>query len=270
MFELIESFLKSPTGFVALISGLITLFYFLANRLIQVFAIDEIDRLFLDKIKQVNLKIWQLFTAIVYFHLIFFASGLVFNYSLNELNTIKPNLTKSIFTWSLNLFLLSLLVILIWAASVKSFKKSTNKIVHILLTTNLSCGILFYSFIFNQIIHLNTNQIYLFIVALQPVILVSIYLFVFSKFHVKDKHMKYDISIVSEHHIKIANLVHGYVLDEKKTICFPKGYTDKDIFYLCDFSSKVYLKYEKQSKSKLIIPEISKNKKRKIYRKRKY
>lgn len=39
------------------------------------------------------------------------------------------------------------------------------------------------------------------------------------------------------------------MIDEKRTVCFPKASTDKDIFYLCDFSAKIYLKYEKEKEN---------------------
>lgn len=91
--------------------------------------------------------------------------------------------------------------------------------------------------------------------------------------------IKYRIKPISEDKLKIEKLIHGHIIDEKRTICFPKDSTDKDIFYLCDFSAEIYLKYEKEKEhedededededNKFALSSTNQKINRKIYNKR--
>ncbi|PEF25373.1 hypothetical protein [Bacillus pseudomycoides] len=248
MLVLIDSFLKSPPGFVALVSGLVTLIYFIATRLIQVLATDEINKLFSSKVQQVNLKIWHFLTAAIYSTILFAGSGLAFNYSFNKVDLATSGIFQKFIVWSIILFLISLLIVVLSPSIAKKFKKFTRVIV-LLIMFNMILGLIVYCFVFNQITYIGINLNNLSIVVLLPLILVSLYSFIFSKINAQKSPIKYLIKLVSEDKIKIEKLIHGHMIDEKRTVCFPKASTDKDIFYLCDFSAKIYLKYEKEKEN---------------------
>ncbi|RWS44091.1 hypothetical protein EKA14_10185 [Bacillus mycoides] len=270
MFVLIPEFLKSPPGFVALVSGLITLVYFIATRFIQVWATDEINKLFIDNVKLINLRVWDFLVAIILFTITFVVYALIFNFSFGEVDITTSGVPKTVYTWSMYLSFFSLFALLILEPFVEKIKKVTGTITIVLfmIFTSITNALLF-SFIFNEIIYKKANLENIFITVLLPLLVVITYSFIIPKVHAQTSNVKYHIRMVSEGQIKIENLIHGYVIDEKKTICFPKESTNKDIFYLCDFSSKVYLKYEKETEdNKPITSTTNKNRKRKIYRKR--
>ncbi|PGR69443.1 MULTISPECIES: hypothetical protein [Bacillus cereus group] len=276
MLVLIDSFLKSPPGFVALISGFITLTYFIATRLIQVLVTDEINKLFLSKVQQVNLKIWHFLTAVIYFTILFAGSGLAFNYSFNEVDFAKSGFFHNLLFWSFILFFISLLIVLLSPAIVKKFKKFT-RIIILLIMFNMILGLVIYCFVFNQITYIKVDLNNLSIVVLLPLILVSLYSFIFSKINSQKLPIKYRIKPISEDKLKIEKLIHGHIIDEKRTICFPKDSTDKDIFYLCDFSAEIYLKYEKEEEhedededNKFALSSTNQKINRKIYNKKTY
>ncbi|PHC10802.1 hypothetical protein COE99_05205 [Bacillus toyonensis] len=272
MLVLIDSFLKSPPGFVALISGFVTLTYFIATRLIQVLVTDEINKLFLSKVQQVNLKIWNFLTAVIYFTILFAGSGLAFNYSFNKVDFAESGFFHNLLVWSFILFFISLLIVLLSPSIVKKFKKFT-RIIILLIMFNMILGLVIYCFVFNQITYIEVNLNNLSIVVLLPLVLVSLYSFIFSKINAQKLPIKYRIKPVSEDKIKIEKLIHGHIIDEKRTICFPKDSTDKDIFYLCDFSAEIYLKYEKEKENenednKFALSSTNQEINRKIYKKR--
>ncbi|PED61769.1 hypothetical protein [Bacillus toyonensis] len=276
MLVLIDSFLKSPPGFVALISGFVTLTYFIATRLIQVLVTDEINKLFLSKVQQVNLKIWNFLTAAIYFTILFAGSGLAFNYSFNKVDFAESGFFHNLLVWSFILFFISLLIVLLSPSIVKKFKKFT-RIIILLIMFNMILGLVIYCFVFNQITYIEVNLNNLSIVVLLPLVLVSLYSFIFSKINAQKLPIKYRIKPVSEDKIKIEKLIHGHIIDEKRTICFPKDSTDKDIFYLCDFSAEIYLKYEKEKEkekenenedNKFALSSTNQEINRKIYKKR--
>ncbi|PHD68267.1 hypothetical protein COF61_03090 [Bacillus toyonensis] len=274
MLVLIDSFLKSPQGFVGLVSGLVALTYFIATRLIQVLATDEINKLFLSKIQQVNLKIWHFLTAVLYLIILFAGSGLAFNYSFNKVDIENPGIYKNSISWSTLIFLISILIVLSIPSIVKKYKKF-NRVIIPLMMFNMIFGLIIYCFVFNQLTYIEVNLNNLATVVLLPLILVSFYTFIFSKVHTQKLPIRYRIKPVSADKIKIEKLVHGHIIDEKRTICFPEHSTDKDIFYLCDFSAETYLKYEKESEpkdehedNKFAISSTNKEINRKVYKKR--
>ncbi|MEH7891533.1 hypothetical protein V7662_04170, partial [Bacillus thuringiensis] len=130
--------------------------------------------------------------------------------------------------------------------------------------------------VFNQIIYMGISLNKLSIVTCLPLMLVTLYSITFSQINDQKPPIKYLISSVSEEKIKVENLVHGHIIDEKRTVCFPKNSKSNDIFYLCDFSAEIYLKYEKENEheqknehedNKFALSSTNKEINRKVYKK---
>ncbi|MEH7783070.1 hypothetical protein V7332_06355 [Bacillus thuringiensis] len=276
MLILSDNFLKSLPGFVALVTGLITLISFIATRIIQVFTTDKINRLFLSKVQQANLKIWSFFAAVIYFTIFFAGSGLAFNYSFNEVDITKSGTLKVFISWSAVLFLISSIIIPLNPLITRNQKKNNIKILFLIIMFNLTMGFIIYLFVFNQIIYMGISLNKLSIVTCLPLMLVTLYSITFSQINDQKPPIKYLISSVSEEKIKVENLVHGHIIDEKRTVCFPKNSKSNDIFYLCDFSAEIYLKYEKENEheqknehedNKFALSSTNKEINRKVYKK---
>ncbi|PFU45979.1 hypothetical protein COK86_04330 [Bacillus cereus] len=59
---------------------------------------------------------------------------------------------------------------------------------------------------------------------------------------------KYNVKLVSDikGEVELQNLVHGRALDEKRILCFVDGKDPKELFYVCDFSAEVFMRYTKK------------------------
>ncbi|MBJ8026606.1 hypothetical protein [Bacillus cereus group sp. N21] len=242
-----EKLLKYTPAIVALVGGLLTLISFIFQRFIQLISTDEISKLFLDKAKQANLKLWHFLIGVVYSMFVFVLIGSTFNYLFNKVDITKDEFPRSVLIWSTGFFLISLLIIALMPLLINKLEKS--KIITI-MTCNGIFGLIVYSFAFNKMTYVKFDLTNLTLLLLLPIILTTLYFFIISKINANKPKDEYLISSVSEGKIKLENLRHGFVIDEKRTVYFPKDSTDKDIFYLCDFTSKIYLKYQKIQGSK--------------------
>lgn len=57
--------------------------------------------------------------------------------------------------------------------------------------------------------------------------------------------IEYLIDVLNEDEIKGIALIHAYNIDDKRAVLYEGKDTFKNTFYMCDFSSKIYLKYSK-------------------------
>ncbi|PFC83545.1 hypothetical protein CN276_09310, partial [Bacillus cereus] len=75
-----------------------------------------------------------------------------------------------------------------------------------------------------------------------PVILMYFYTVTLTKI-TKEFPTSYLINLVNEDIFRSEKIIHGYMLDEKRTVCFLEKQSQEEVFYVCDFSAKVYQKY---------------------------
>ncbi|PEA79112.1 hypothetical protein CN676_03995 [Bacillus wiedmannii] len=54
---------------------------------------------------------------------------------------------------------------------------------------------------------------------------------------------EYLVDILTEEELKQTPLIHAYIIDDKKSVLYHGGDLSRKTFYVCDFSSKIYLKY---------------------------
>ncbi|PDZ12039.1 hypothetical protein CON70_08375 [Bacillus pseudomycoides] len=67
---------------------------------------------------------------------------------------------------------------------------------------------------------------------------------------------EYLVDILTEEELKKNPLIHAYVIDDKKSVLYHGADLTKNTFYVCDFSSKIYLKYTKLHELNLPVDEI--------------
>ncbi|MFB5090634.1 hypothetical protein IAI44_04170 [Bacillus cereus] len=268
-----ETILKSVPALVALGSGLITTLYFLGNKFIKIKTTDQIDRLFLDKTTKENLNLWHFLIGLIYFLCLYIGFALYFNYNFHEFFDSKhPNYLSNTANWSSTLFFISSILLLLFLALANKLKKFKVFIIlsALLILFNILNSIVVYCFIFHETVFRNTNFNTILLIGTFPLTLIFIYNHFINKLNNQEQ-PSYLISLVNENRLKTEKLIHGYVIDEKRTICFINGKSHDEVFYVCDFASNVYLKYTDISHKNQIIDSVNtqNNRKRKIYRNRK-
>ncbi|PHB04902.1 hypothetical protein COE81_19715 [Bacillus wiedmannii] len=212
---------------------------------------EGIDKLFKDKtkIKQLNiLTFWQeVFLIALSIFIIpasyfkFFMPSLISDYS----HIIEPifNLSFVIFTF---LFFILIPIAIIPIERLNNFI-AFNQIIKFTVIIHM------FSFMFSYwcFFHINISKS-----DLVDFILISIYIPIFISIFYKylggkfQKHnqTEFFVEILSEDELKELELVHDFILNDKKSILHEKYKSRDETFYLCDFSSKVYLKYSKKTK----------------------
>ncbi len=58
------------------------------------------------------------------------------------------------------------------------------------------------------------------------------------------------MEIISKEEIEKLQLIHNFIIDDKRSVFHERYKEEDEIFYVCDFSSKVYLKYSKMKTRK--------------------
>ncbi|PER97010.1 hypothetical protein [Bacillus cereus] len=238
-----EIFFKSIPGIVALASGMITLIGFIFNRIIKVTATNEIDKLFLEKPYQRSLSFWHFNIGALYFSLIYIGGALLFHYNFAEyLNSDVIKAIKYTLVSIVVITTIAFIISLIFLAKYANKKDDPKKIPTIIIVSMIM-GLIPYGAAFHQTIYNKTNVSEIIFTLLFPILVFSIYSLSISLS--TKKQPKYLVNLVSEAKIKTEQLIHGYVLDETRTIYFSDYYPKDDVFFVCDFNSKVYIKYTK-------------------------
>lgn len=211
------------------------------------------DQLFKDKTKrkQMNIfKFWQdiVLTAIC----VFILPALYFKFVIPSVPIDYSFIFKKSYQVSALLFFLIFLILLIIASTLPFIKINRN---------SLFCRIIRYVGLFNMInfmflywllfnIKLNSD---LFQSPKNDFVLITIFIPLFMSFFYKylnqqmrEEHQtQYFVESLSEKDIKKLQLIHNFIIDDKRSVFHEKYKEVEGPFYVCDFSSKVYLKYSK-------------------------
>ncbi|PET18423.1 hypothetical protein [Bacillus thuringiensis] len=244
-----DNFLKSIPAIVAVI-GLLIAGY---KQFFKVKTITEIDKLFLDKETKERLKFGKYIFSVIQFFFSYVIVSLYFKFFYYEYLTSNPeSFFLSFLKYSLNIFGISFLI----SSVLFSFQDKLKKhrwfmlIFIFSILINLLSSYPIFGYILSLLFFQSDNLYNLYVTLLLLLGLCFFYAHIFSKTQ-KENHVPYSFQIISEDDFKeIKNLIHGYTLDEKRTICFIENVLNKEKFYVCDFSSKVYIEYEKLTHQK--------------------
>lgn len=238
-----DNFAKIATALVTATIALLSGIPFIIQKFVQLYSTSQLDMLFIGKEQKKKLEIMELFNLIfistlsiylvpgffiyiaffdyIYNHAIIFGSialiGLLISaFTSTKLFRITKNVdkseevTKDIRKQALYFLLSSIL----WYYILLAIALDKGIWYEI-----LGLGIVFPLF-FSGIFVYNTNRVS----ALA--------------------NKKYSIRILTQDEIIKLSLIHNYVIDDKKTLCTLANIPEDKIFYVCDFSSKVYLEYK--------------------------
>ncbi|MGZ7151192.1 hypothetical protein [Bacillus sp. BC08] len=238
-----DNFLKAIPGLVAIIGLLISGY----KQFFKVRTITEIDKLFLDKETKERLKFGKYIFNVIFLFFIYIITTIYFNFFWYEYLTSDQTLLLTVLQNSIKVFGVSFIIVSLLFSIHNRLKKSIWAM--FIFTLSIFISLISSYFIFGYILSVlffkNDNLYSLYAAILLLLALCFFYAHIASKMQ-KENHVPYSFRIISEVELKeIKNLIHGYTIDEKRTICFINDILNKETFYVCDFSSKVYIEYSK-------------------------
>ncbi|PEI78326.1 hypothetical protein [Bacillus wiedmannii] len=233
--------IKIVPAILAVISGI----YFMIQRVIKLSATDELDILFINKEERKKLAIIDsLIVGITSGFSIYVLPGYLF-YSLVDIGFIKYfGLFIGIicFISMIIFFFISHKITNLIGQPVENTQESRKKLRNLSLGICLSSLSWYYIILFFTLSTSNWPEI-VFVSFIVPCILTSFILIPMNKIRPRKK--EFSIRILKENELSNLTLIHDYTIDEKRIFCINQEFPRDELFYVCDFSSKVYLEYKK-------------------------
>ncbi|HDX9658030.1 TPA: hypothetical protein ROY05_002663 [Bacillus toyonensis] len=208
----------------------------------------EFDQLFKDKSTRKQINIFTYCQDILTFaislfiipacYIKFFIPNLITNYTF----ILEPlyNLSFLLFFW---LFFILLPIALL--PQVKLNKNSLlNRIIKFIAIIHMFSFMFSYWCFFHVNIPQSNKYNFILIAIIIPLFMSFFYLYLSKRFN-KASQAQYLMEIVGEDKIKKLQLIHNFIIDDTRSVFHEKYKEEDETFYVCDFSSKVYLKYSK-------------------------
>lgn len=239
----IENFIKSATGIVTFGTAILTLLAFIFNKNIKIITINEIDQLFLEKSQQTNLQIWRLIIGQIPFIFlnVSVTALLYFIFENLQINTTLVGTIAFVLLIIWGIFLTKIIISALHASKTTNINR--EKFSDTFMLTIIS-GTFVHSILFSYSLFIDPSAKTIITIFFFLLMVFLLYSIIINKHKIKIQ-TEYSVSIISEAKVKLEKLKHGYVIDNKRTIYFSEYYKNTDVFFICDFDSKVYLKYTK-------------------------
>ncbi|PFZ72313.1 hypothetical protein COL82_26860 [Bacillus toyonensis] len=209
---------------------------------------NEFDQLFKDKATRKQINTFTFCQDILIITMsIFIVPASYFKFFMPNLITNYAFILEPLYKLSFILFSLLFLILLPVSLLPKFKLHKTNwfkraikwiSIIHML------------SFMFSYwcFFHVNIPQSnkynFILIAIVIPLFMSFFYLYLSKQFN-KTSQPQYLMEIISEEELEKLQLIHTFIIDDKRSVFHEKYKENQEIFYVCDFSSKVYLKYSK-------------------------
>ncbi|EEM10003.1 hypothetical protein bmyco0003_31370 [Bacillus pseudomycoides] len=207
---------------------------------------SDFDKLFFTKVSRAILNIFDftLGTILIYCVGFIWPSIFIFNYISNLFINLTPKefLIFKLISGLLWFFLM--VPIIYFIKSAKSKKRF--RIIKWLIISHIIFSIPFYSILFKKLIEWNNIEQSLLNICTP--LLVSAFYFIAMFQYRNFNQPEFVITILSDEHLQNRKIIHKYTLDENRTVCSFDGESNENISYVFNFSSEVYLKYEKIKK----------------------
>lgn len=238
-----DNFAKIATALVTATIALLSGIPFITQKFVQLYSTNQLDMLFIGKEQKKKLEIMELFSVIFISTLsVYLVPGLFiyiafFDYIYNH---------AIIFG---SIALIALLISAFTSTKLFRITKNVDKSEEVKKDIRKQALYFLLSSIFWYYILLAIaidKGIWYEILGLGiafPLFISGIFVYNINRVQALDN-KKYSIRILTQDEIIKLNLIHNYVIDDKKTLCTLANTPEDKIFYVCDFSSKVYLEYK--------------------------
>lgn len=213
---------------------------------------NEFDQLFKDKVTRKQINIFSFCQDIFIIALsLFILPASYFKFFMPNLITNYAFILEPLYKLSFILFTLLFLILLpISLLPIKPFKINwfTQSIKWLSIIHMFSFMFSYWCFFHVNIPQSNKYNLILFIIII-PLFMGFFYLYLNKQFN-KNSPPQYLMEIISEEEIAKLQLIHNFIIDDKRSVFHEKFKEEDGPFYVCDFSSEVYLKYTKMKTRK--------------------
>ncbi|MED1536182.1 hypothetical protein [Bacillus pseudomycoides] len=204
---------------------------------------NEFDKIFLNKSEQKQLTDFQFISEWLLLSFALYIMPLV---AFTQFGELPKNWVKYVSTFGL-LFLMISLVFCI-RIFIYAVQKELPKEIHLKIRKSLSTNMLLSLIWMYPISYLVASSLNWF--AILTLILIGLLYSLFftliaNKTRKQPPAAEYLVEILTEEELKKSPLIHAYIIDDKKSVLYHGADLSKNTFYVCDFSSKIYLKYSK-------------------------
>lgn len=213
---------------------------------------NEFDQLFKEKITRKQINIFSfcqgiLIIALSLFiipasYLKFFIPNLIINYAF---------ILEPLYKMSFILFTLLFLILLPISLLPKKLLKANwlNQSIKWISKIHMFSFMFSYWYFFHINIFQSNKYDLILITIVVPLFMSFFYLYLSKQFN-KTSQPQYLMEIINEEEIAKLKLIHNFIIDDKRSVFHEKYKEEEGTFYVCDFSSKVYLKYSKMKARK--------------------
>ncbi len=213
---------------------------------------NEFDQLFKDKVTRKQINIFSFFQDILIIALsLFIVPASYFKFFMPNLITNYAFILEPLYKLSFILFTLLFLVLVpISLLPKKLFKTNwfTRSIKLLSVVHMFSFMFSYWCFFHVNIPQSNKYNLILFTIVI-PLSMSFFYKYLNQQ--LRDKHKtQYLVENLSEEKITGLKLIHNFIIDDKRSVFHEKYKEEEGPFYVCDFSSNVYLKYSKMKTRK--------------------
>ncbi|AJH17899.1 MULTISPECIES: hypothetical protein [Bacillus cereus group] len=237
--EIISKF--SPV--IVAIMGIITgVFMYTSNQFIYIMTTNSLDKQFRDRSNQAKLQFW------FYIIGIFFVTIFYLLYTAIIYQNLYGYSHRISFLWNIIVWFISFSCFIVVFYMQKKFNKFINKRWHVKFFL-LHCTSIMLVFFFATCKHLEKQNYADYIVQGGALaFLLSFFYFCLLRAQIIaiNRQVDYDIQLLTDDTFrKIKNLKYEYSMDEKRMVFSTVEESKEKVKYVCDFSSKVYMKCTK-------------------------
>ncbi|QKH09324.1 hypothetical protein FOC93_25955 [Bacillus cereus] len=210
------------------------------------------DQLFKDKVTRKQINIFSFCQDILIIALsIFIVPASYFKFFMPNLITNYAFILEPLYKLSYILVTLLFLILIPISLLPKKLLKVNwfNRSIKWLSIVHMFSFMFFYYCFFHVNIFQSNNYDLIFITIVVPLFMSFFYLYLSKQFN-KTSQPQYIMEIISKEEIEKLQLIHNFIIDDKRSVLHEKYKEEEGPFYVCDFSSEVYLKYTKMKTRK--------------------
>ncbi|HDR6284787.1 hypothetical protein COD78_10820 [Bacillus cereus] len=230
--------LKGLGGLAATLTFLIVIYQFV----LKYRTTNEFDKLFISKAEREKQNDFKFIMEAL---LIFFAFYLYPLLAISQFTTLSKSDANAMTGWITVFVTLSSVMFMpvVYYAGKKDIPEKKYTLIKIIGIVNALLSLLWY---IPGLLVITTYKSWSLLSVILPLVLLYSIFLMKSVYKTRSTSLdKYIVTTINEDELSKINLIHSYVIDENRTVLYENSATSEETFYVCDFSSEVYLKYKK-------------------------
>ncbi|HDR6753823.1 TPA: hypothetical protein QCV70_000622 [Bacillus cereus] len=247
--EKIYDLLKIIAPLLVFLCTVIGFFY---NMYFKVKVIKDYDKIFLkkDEVQKINFMD-SLFNYFLFVIGMYVAPATGISMYVTERTEDISQLSKNILLSFLFLLLIIFIISIAIYAYIFFFSNIRKKLKHkkrnlIITFISIISSSILYSSMLTTIFFEKQSEEFMLSIILWPIILSLVYSSILNFYNNKAVNT-YLVSTIEKKELDKLSLIQSHMLDNDKIVLYERNTSIEDTFYMCDYSSEVYLKYQKQN-----------------------